>query len=104
MLDGEGVDATLKSPEPLDGRQIKNFQTNLAPNDAQLLPLLRQKGVRITVKSLGDHTSKLGEIPASDLPAAQPSETPFWVKPGAQMPMSSNVNISPAWGRTVVHA
>jgi cell division protease FtsH len=51
VLDGEAVDATLKSPEPLDGRQIKNFQTNLAPNDAQLLPLLRQKGVRITVKS-----------------------------------------------------
>jgi cell division protease FtsH len=51
VLDGEAVDATLKNPEPLDGRQIKNFQTNLAPNDAQLLPLLRQKGVRITVKS-----------------------------------------------------
>ena len=51
VLDGEVVDATLKSAEPLDGRQIKNLQTNLAPNDAQLLPLLRQKGVRITVKS-----------------------------------------------------
>jgi cell division protease FtsH len=51
VLDGEAADATLKGPEPLDGRQIKNFQTNLAPNDAQLLPLLRQKAVRITVKS-----------------------------------------------------
>jgi cell division protease FtsH len=51
VLDGEVADATLKSAEPLDGRQIKNLQTNVAPNDTQLLPLLRQKGVRITVRS-----------------------------------------------------
>jgi cell division protease FtsH len=51
LLDGEVVDATLKSPEPLDGRQVKSFQSNAAPNDPQLLPLLRQKAVRINVKS-----------------------------------------------------
>ena len=51
VLDGEVVDATLKSPEPLDGRQVKDLQTNVAPNDPQLLPLLRQKGVRISVRS-----------------------------------------------------
>jgi cell division protease FtsH len=51
VLDGESVDATLKSPETLDGRQIKNLQTNVPPNDSQLLPLLRGKGVRITVRS-----------------------------------------------------
>ncbi len=51
VLDGEVIDATLKSPETLDGRPIKDLQTNAAPNDSQLLPLLRAKGVRITVKS-----------------------------------------------------
>jgi len=51
VLDGELVSATLKSPEKLDGRQIKDLQTNVAPNDSQLLPLLRQKGVRISVRS-----------------------------------------------------
>jgi cell division protease FtsH len=51
VLDGEVVSATLKSPETLDGRQVKELQTNVAPNDSQLLPLLRQKGVRISVKS-----------------------------------------------------
>ena len=34
----------MKSPETLDGRQIKDLQTNVAPNDSALLPLLRQKG------------------------------------------------------------
>ncbi|MEO8214762.1 MAG: ATP-dependent zinc metalloprotease FtsH, partial [Myxococcales bacterium] len=51
VLDGETIDARMKSPEPFEGRQIKDLQTNIAPNDAQLLPLLRQKDVRITVKS-----------------------------------------------------
>ncbi|HEY6477559.1 MAG TPA: ATP-dependent zinc metalloprotease FtsH [Polyangia bacterium] len=51
VLDGEVVAATLKSPEPLDGQKIKELQTNVAPNDPQFLPLLRQKGVRISVKS-----------------------------------------------------
>ena len=41
----------LKSPETLDGRQIKDLRTNVAPNDSPLLPLLHEKGVRITVKS-----------------------------------------------------
>ena len=51
VLDGELVSATLKSPETVDGRQIKDLQINVPPNDSQLLPLLRQKGVRITVRS-----------------------------------------------------
>ena len=42
VLDGEVVSASLKTPETLDGRQIKDLQTNVAPNDSQLLPLLRQ--------------------------------------------------------------
>jgi cell division protease FtsH len=51
VFDGEFVDATLKSPETLDGRQIKTLRTNLVANDSTLLPLLHQKGVTITVKS-----------------------------------------------------
>ena len=51
VLDGELVSATLKSPETVDGRQLKDLQINVPPNDSQLLPLLRQKGVRISVRS-----------------------------------------------------
>ena len=51
LLDGDVIDATLRAPEKLDGRSIKLLETNLPPNDAQLLPLLREKGVKITVKS-----------------------------------------------------
>jgi cell division protease FtsH len=48
---GEAVDATLKSPQKLDGHELKTFQSNVPPNDAALLPLLRDKGVSITVSS-----------------------------------------------------
>ena len=51
VIDGEVVDASLKSPENVDGRQIKDLRTNVAPNDSSLLPLLHQKDVKITVKS-----------------------------------------------------
>ena len=51
VLDGDFVDATLKSPETLDGRQIKDLRTGAVANDPALLPLLHQKGVKITVKS-----------------------------------------------------
>jgi cell division protease FtsH len=51
VLNGEVLDATLKRPETIDNRQTTTVRTNVAPADAALLPLLRQKGVRITVKS-----------------------------------------------------
>src|ERR1035438_6270360 len=35
VLDGEVVDAILKSPETLAGRQIKDLQANLAPGDSR---------------------------------------------------------------------
>ena len=38
VLDGEVVAATLKTPETLDGRQIKDLQTNVAPNDPAAAP------------------------------------------------------------------
>jgi cell division protease FtsH len=51
VLDGDFVDATLKNPETLDGRQIRDLKTNAVANDPALLPLLHGKGVKITVKS-----------------------------------------------------
>jgi cell division protease FtsH len=51
VFDGEVLDASLLKPEKLEGRESKELRTNIVPNDAQLLPLLRQKGVAITVKS-----------------------------------------------------
>src|SRR5579862_4626674 len=46
LVDGEVVDATLKSPETVNGRQIKDLRTNVAPNDSTLMPLLHEKGVK----------------------------------------------------------
>jgi cell division protease FtsH len=51
VLDGEGVDGKLKAPESVDGRELRTFHANLAPNDTSLLPLLREKGVLIEVKN-----------------------------------------------------
>jgi cell division protease FtsH len=46
---GDAADATLKSPETIEGRQVKTFRTNLPKDDAALLPLLRDKDVKIIV-------------------------------------------------------
>jgi len=51
VMRGEALDATLKSPETVAGRALQKVHTTLAPNDAALLPLLRQKGVQIDVNS-----------------------------------------------------
>jgi cell division protease FtsH len=51
IIAGDAVDATLKKPEGLDGRTVQTFHTNLPQNDPMLLPALREKGVRILVKS-----------------------------------------------------
>jgi cell division protease FtsH len=51
VMSGEALDATLKSPETVSGRALQKVHTTAAPNDATLLPLLRQKGVQIDVNS-----------------------------------------------------
>jgi cell division protease FtsH len=51
VLDGEGITGKLKGNESVNGKNIKSFHSNLAPNDAGLLPLLHEKEVRIEVKS-----------------------------------------------------
>jgi cell division protease FtsH len=49
-LDGEGLDGKLKGPETVNGKSIKSFHSNLAPNDTNLLPLLHEKEVQIEVR------------------------------------------------------
>ncbi|HEX3694094.1 MAG TPA: ATP-dependent zinc metalloprotease FtsH [Polyangia bacterium] len=51
VIAGDAVDVTLKDPQKVDDRPIKSFHTNLPANDPALLPLLRDKGVLVTVKS-----------------------------------------------------
>ena len=50
-ISGDTVEATLKTPQPADGKTVTTFISNLPPNDTALLPLLRDKGVHITVRS-----------------------------------------------------
>jgi cell division protease FtsH len=51
VLSGDSVDGTLKAPEQVAGQPVKDFHTDLAPNDQALLPVLRDRGVKIEVKS-----------------------------------------------------
>ena len=51
VLDGEGLTGKLKGNETVNGKSIKSFHSNLAPNDVGLLPLLHEKEVRIEVKT-----------------------------------------------------
>src|SRR5882757_6230071 len=51
VLTGESVDGKLKAPESLAGRSVRDFHTDLPPNDTAFLPLLRDKGGQIEVKS-----------------------------------------------------
>jgi cell division protease FtsH len=48
---GDSVDGKLKAPETVDGKSISTFRTNLPVNDPALLPLLRDKKVRVEVRS-----------------------------------------------------
>jgi cell division protease FtsH len=47
---GDSADVTLKAQETVDGKTVSSFRTNL-PKDDAFLPLLRDKGVRILVRS-----------------------------------------------------
>lgn len=50
VMDGEGLDGSLKSPESVNRREIQTFHASLAPNDDSLLPLLRANAVTIEVR------------------------------------------------------
>jgi cell division protease FtsH len=49
-LKGRRFFGTLRSPATLDGRQVTEFWTELPERDDALLPLLREKSVKITVE------------------------------------------------------
>jgi cell division protease FtsH len=51
VLRGDTLDAKLKKPETVNDRSVDTFRTDMPPNDPALLPLLRDKGVRIAVDS-----------------------------------------------------
>ena len=51
VIAGDTVEGTLAKPETLGGKPITTFRTNLPQNDAALLPFLRDKGVKIDVRS-----------------------------------------------------
>jgi cell division protease FtsH len=68
VLSGEALDATLKSPETVAGRAQQTVHTTVAPNDPALLPLLREKGVQISVT--GQQQSLPAQVLLSLLPWA----------------------------------
>jgi len=51
VMKGDVVETTLKAQENVEGKSVKTVRTNLPTNDPALLPLLREKGVKITVAS-----------------------------------------------------
>jgi cell division protease FtsH len=51
VIAGDDLEAKLKKPETLGGRQVETVHANVPQSDPALLPLLREKGVSITVKS-----------------------------------------------------
>jgi cell division protease FtsH len=48
---GDAIEGKLKAPQTVDGKSISSFRSNVPTNDPELLPLLREKGVRIDVRS-----------------------------------------------------
>jgi cell division protease FtsH len=51
-IQGQGVTGTLKSPETVDGKSVRDFSTTLpAQQDRDLLPMLRQKEVDVRVET-----------------------------------------------------
>jgi cell division protease FtsH len=51
VIAGDAVEGMLAKPEQLGDKAVTTFRTNLPQNDPALLPLLREKGVKINVKS-----------------------------------------------------
>ncbi len=51
VIAGDAADVALRQPEAFDKRTVKTFHSNLPQGDPAFLPLLRDKNVRILVKS-----------------------------------------------------
>jgi cell division protease FtsH len=51
-IEGQGVTGSLKAPEPVEGRTLRDFTTTLpAQQDRDLMPLLRQQHVDVRVEA-----------------------------------------------------
>jgi cell division protease FtsH len=48
---GDSADATLRQPEKVNGQTGKAFHTTLPANDPAFVPLLREKGVQINIRT-----------------------------------------------------
>jgi cell division protease FtsH len=51
IVSGDALQGVLKQAETLDGRTVKDFHCNLPVGDPALLSLLRDKGVKIVIRS-----------------------------------------------------
>jgi cell division protease FtsH len=49
-IEGQSVSGTLKGPEPVEGRSLKDFSTTLPAQDSDLFPLLRQQNIDVRVE------------------------------------------------------
>jgi len=68
-IEGQSVDGTLKAPEQVEGKSVKDFSTNLpAQPDHDLLPTLRQQHVDVRVEP--EHPSFWGPLLITLLPWA----------------------------------
>jgi cell division protease FtsH len=77
-IEGQSVSGTLKEPEPVEGKTVEEFATTLpAQPDANLLPLLRQKGVDVRVQP--DQPSFWGPLLVTLLPWALVIGAWIWV-------------------------
>ena len=98
-MKGQSVTGTLKSAETVDGKSMTGFTTLLpTQEDRELLPLLRQKGVKLTVKSEEQPLSVqilMGALPWIVILGAW-----FWISRRAQGMLSKNPLTAITKGRT----
>jgi cell division protease FtsH len=87
-LRGQEVTGKLKGPANIEGRSLRTFNTVVpAQEDRELLPLLREKGVNVAVKS--EQQPFLVEVFLSFLPLALIIGVWIWMSRRAQSIMGS---------------
>jgi cell division protease FtsH len=98
-LKGQTISGTLKSAETVDGKSMTGFTTLLpSQEDRDLLPLLRQKGVKLTVKS--EEQPLIVQILVGALPWIVILGAWFWISRRAQGMLSKNPLTALTKGRT----
>ncbi|HEY3498707.1 MAG TPA: ATP-dependent metallopeptidase FtsH/Yme1/Tma family protein, partial [Polyangiaceae bacterium] len=87
-LHGQEVNGKLRAPAPIEGRTLRNFHTvTPAQEDRELLPLLREKGVIVGVKS--EQQPFIVELLLALLPFALIVGVWIWMSRRAQSMMGS---------------